>query len=84
MFVTLYVGLGTFRLVSVDNIPDHKMHSEHYHMPKETADAINETKKNGGRVIAVGTTSCRTIESVAKECGKIAGRDHGYFHLSGL
>lgn len=70
VFVTLHVGLGTFRPVSVDNILDHKMHSEHYHMPKETADAINETKKNGGRVIAVGTTSCRTLESVAKKCGK--------------
>ena len=75
VFVTLHVGLGTFRPVSVDNILDHKMHSEHYHMPKETADAINETKKNGGRVIAVGTTSCRTIESVAKKCGKICEDD---------
>lgn len=86
VFVTLHVGLGTFRPVSVDNILDHKMHSEHYHMPKETADAINETKKNGGRVIAVGTTSCRTIESVAKKCGKICEDDDwdGYFHLSGL
>ena len=74
-YVTLHVGLGTFRPVSVDNILDHKMHSEHYHMPKETADAINETKKNGGRVIAVGTTSCRTIESVAKKCGKICEDD---------
>ena len=75
VFVTLHVGLGTFRPVSVDNILDHKMHREHYHMPKETADAINETKKNGGRVIAVGTTSCRTIESVAKKCGKICEDD---------
>ena len=74
-FVTLHVGLGTFRPVSVDNILDHKMHSEHYHMPKETADAINETKKNGGRVIAVGTTSCRTIESVAKKNGMICEDD---------
>ena len=74
-YVTLHVGLGTFRPVSVDNILDHKMHSEHYHMPKETADAINETKKNGGRVIAVGTTSCRTLESVAKKCGKICEDD---------
>ena len=74
VFVTLH-GLGTFRPVSVDNILDHKMHSEHYHMPKETADAINDTKKNGGRVIAVGTTSCRTIESVAKKCGKICEDD---------
>ena len=65
-FVTLHVGLGTFRPVAVDNILEHKMHSEHYYMPKETADIINSTKKAGGRVIAVGTTSCRTIEAVAQ------------------
>lgn len=70
-FVTLHVGLGTFRPVSADTITDHKMHSEHYLMPKDTADLINETKKNGGRVIAVGTTSCRTIESVAQREGCI-------------
>ena len=63
--VTLHVGLGTFRPVKVDDINDHVMHSEHYHLPKETADLINETKKSGGRVIAVGTTSCRTLESAA-------------------
>lgn len=74
-FVTLHVGLGTFRPVSVDSIEDHKMHSEHYHMPKETAELINETKRNGGRVISVGTTSCRTIESVAKKEGKICESD---------
>ena len=64
-YVTLHVGLGTFRPVKAENITEHKMHSEHYHLPKETAELINETKKNGGRVIAVGTTSCRTLESVA-------------------
>ncbi len=69
--VTLHVGLGTFRPVKVDNITDHKMHSEHYYMPKETARLINETKANGKRVIAVGTTSCRTIESVASFYDKI-------------
>ncbi|MGN0478778.1 MAG: tRNA preQ1(34) S-adenosylmethionine ribosyltransferase-isomerase QueA, partial [Hominenteromicrobium sp.] len=74
-FVTLHVGLGTFRPVSADNILDHKMHSEHYHMPKETADAINAAKQRGGRVIAVGTTSCRTIESVASKCGEIREDD---------
>ncbi|MBR5134983.1 MAG: tRNA preQ1(34) S-adenosylmethionine ribosyltransferase-isomerase QueA [Clostridia bacterium] len=63
-FVTLHVGLGTFRPVKVDNIHEHHMHSEHYELPPETAQLINETKKNGGRVIAVGTTSCRTLESV--------------------
>lgn len=68
-YVTLHVGLGTFRPVSVDKITDHKMHSEHYWMPQETADLINETKKSGGRVFSVGTTSCRTIESVAKKEG---------------
>lgn len=70
--VTLHVGLGTFRPVKVDSIEDHKMHSEHYWMPKETADLINETKEKGGRVIAVGTTSCRTLESVATKLGCIA------------
>lgn len=64
-YVTLHVGLGTFRPVKAENITEHKMHSEHYFLPKETAELINETKKNGGRVIAVGTTSCRTLESVA-------------------
>lgn len=74
-FVTLHVGLGTFRPVNVENILDHKMHSEHYHMPKETAEVIRETKRRGGRVIAVGTTSCRTIESVAQKCGEIREDD---------
>lgn len=63
-FVTLHVGLGTFRPVSAENIYEHKMHSEHYYMPAETAKLINETKAKGGRVIGVGTTSCRTVESV--------------------
>ncbi|WP_283607483.1 tRNA preQ1(34) S-adenosylmethionine ribosyltransferase-isomerase QueA [Faecalispora anaeroviscerum] len=70
-YVTLHVGLGTFRPVSADKITDHKMHSEHYWLPQETADLINETKKTGGRVISVGTTSCRTLESVAKKEGCI-------------
>ena len=64
-FVTLHVGLGTFRPVKEENVLDHKMHSEHYYLPQETADLINATKKNGGRVISVGTTTCRTLESVA-------------------
>jgi len=68
-YVTLHVGLGTFRPVKADDITDHKMHSEHYYLPAETADLINRTKKNGGRVIAVGTTSCRTLES----CGRAEG-----------
>ena len=69
--VTLHVGLGTFRPVKEDDVEKHHMHTEHYVLPKETADLINETKKNGGRVIAVGTTSCRTLESVATFNGKI-------------
>lgn len=63
-YVTLHVGLGTFRPVKEDNVLEHKMHSEHYHLPKETADLIKQTKAEGGRVISVGTTSCRTLESV--------------------
>ncbi len=65
-FVTLHVGLGTFRPVKEDDIGDHKMHSEHIFLPQQTADMINETKQNGGRVIAVGTTSCRTLEAVGQ------------------
>lgn len=70
-YVTLHVGLGTFRPVKVEEITDHKMHSEHYEIPKETAQLIKETKENGKRVIAVGTTSCRTLESVATKYGEI-------------
>lgn len=65
--VTLHVGLGTFRPVKAENIEEHKMHSEHYFMPKETAELILKTKREGGRVICVGTTSCRTVESVASQ-----------------
>ncbi len=70
-YVTLHVGLGTFRPVKVDDVTKHKMHSEHYEIPEETAKIINETKQNGGRVIAVGTTTCRTLESVATMYGEI-------------
>ena len=63
-FVTLHVGLGTFRPVKEDEVLKHKMHSEHYHLPKETAELIKKTKAEGGRVIAVGTPSCRTLKSV--------------------
>ena len=68
-YVTLHVGLGTFRPVKEDEITEHEMHSEYCVIPWETADIINETKKNGGRVICVGTTSCRTLESWAAEDG---------------
>ncbi|MGN0458279.1 MAG: tRNA preQ1(34) S-adenosylmethionine ribosyltransferase-isomerase QueA [Eubacterium sp.] len=74
-YVTLHVGLGTFRPVKVDDVTNHKMHSEHYHISRETADLINETKKNGGRVISVGTTSTRTLESVASKNGCICEDD---------
>ncbi|MEG0381255.1 MAG: tRNA preQ1(34) S-adenosylmethionine ribosyltransferase-isomerase QueA, partial [Kurthia sp.] len=65
-FVTLHVGIGTFRPVSVDTIEEHDMHAEFYNLPESTAKIINETKANGGRVIAVGTTSTRTLETVAQ------------------
>ena len=67
--VTLHVGIGTFRPVKVDKIEDHHMHSEHFYIKKEDVDKINETKKNGGRIISVGTTSCRVLESIADENG---------------
>ncbi len=71
-FVTLHVGLGTFRPVKEELITNHYMHSEWYTLPKETADSIVRVKKNGGRVIAVGTTSCRTLEGSFKKLGKTA------------
>ena len=67
--VTLHVGLGTFRPVKVEDVTEHHMHTEFYHVSEEAADIINETKKQGGRVICVGTTSCRTIESAADDQG---------------
>lgn len=70
-FVTLHVGLGTFRPVKAERIEDHEMHSEFCMVPADTAKTINETKRRGGRVIAVGTTSCRTLESFANEDGTI-------------
>ena len=70
-FVTLHVGLGTFRPVKEDEIEDHEMHSEFCIIPQETAEAVNRTKANGGRIIAVGTTSCRTVESFAEPDGSV-------------
>ena len=69
--VTLHVGLGTFRPVKAEEITDHHMHSEFYIVTEEAAELINSTKKNGGRVICVGTTSCRTVESAADENGTV-------------
>lgn len=75
-YVTLHVGLGTFRPVKEDNLQNHHMHSEFYQVTQEAADIINSTKQSGGKVVCVGTTSCRTIESAANEQGKvIAGSD---------
>jgi len=69
-FVTLHVGLGTFRPVKAEEITDHHMHSELCMMSAETAEMLNDTRKNGGRIICVGTTSCRTLESLAKDDGR--------------
>ena len=73
-YLTLHVGLGTFRPVKEEDILDHEMHSEFCIMPEETARIINETKQNGGRVVAVGTTSCRTIESFANDDGSMEAK----------
>ena len=69
--VTLHVGIGTFRPVKEETVEAHEMHTEHYYIKKEDADKINETKKNGKRVIAVGTTSCRVLETIANEDGLV-------------
>ena len=74
-FVTLHVGLGTFRPVKEDVVENHKMHAEHYELSQETADVINRTRERGGRVIAVGTTSCRTLESVGLTDGIVKPAD---------
>ena len=70
-YLTLHVGLGTFRPVSAERIEDHIMHTEYYEISAETAEIINSCRKNGGRIIAVGTTSVRTLETVAEDTGKI-------------
>jgi len=69
--VTLHVGIGTFRPVKVEKIEDHHMHTEHYYIKPEDVEKINKTKQNGGRIISVGTTSCRVLESVANENGEV-------------
>lgn len=74
VFVTLHVGLGTFRPVSSENIEEHEMHAEFYHMSEETAEQLNEVRKNGGRIISVGTTSTRTLETIAnRHNGRFVG-----------
>ncbi|MCQ2450487.1 MAG: tRNA preQ1(34) S-adenosylmethionine ribosyltransferase-isomerase QueA [Clostridia bacterium] len=84
-YVTLHVGLGTFRPVKVDNIEEHHMHTEHYSISRETAQTINDTKAAGGRVICVGTTSCRTVESAMQKFGEIkeCSDDTGIFIYPG-
>lgn len=74
-FITLHVGLGTFRPVKEEDIEEHEMHSEYYRMNKETADKINRAKEGGHRVIAVGTTSCRTLETIGDENGRVSEKD---------
>ncbi|HHW70574.1 MAG TPA: tRNA preQ1(34) S-adenosylmethionine ribosyltransferase-isomerase QueA [Clostridiales bacterium] len=69
--ITLHVGIGTFRPVKTENIEDHHMHSESYYVSEETAEIVNKTREKGGRVIAVGTTSCRTLETIGDRFGKI-------------
>ena len=85
-YVTLHVGLGTFRPVKEENVLEHHMHSEHFQVSRETAELINRTKARGGRIICVGTTSCRTIESAADETGIVHSvqQRHGDLHLPGL
>ena len=73
-YVTLHVGLGTFRPVKVEDVENHKMHSEFFEITKETADVINETKKNGGRIISVGTTSTRVLETVCDDMGYVKAK----------
>src|SRR5699024_1715549 len=70
-YVTLHVGLGTFRPVKVENVKEHHMHSEYYQVSAEAAEKINRAKENGHRVICVGTTSCRTVESASDENGHL-------------
>jgi len=73
--VTLHVGLGTFRPVKVEKIEEHLMHKEHFHISKEVADELNERRRKGGRIIAVGTTSCRVLESVTTDDGEVRAMD---------
>ncbi|MBR7071436.1 MAG: tRNA preQ1(34) S-adenosylmethionine ribosyltransferase-isomerase QueA [Clostridia bacterium] len=84
-FVTLHVGLGTFRPVKTEEITEHHMHTEHYFISQEAADLINQTKREGGRVVCVGTTACRTLESVMQKYGEVraCSEDTGIFIYPG-
>lgn len=77
-FITLHVGLGTFRPVSVDDIDNHDMHAEFYQMTAETAELLNKTKENGGRIVAVGTTSTRTLETIAAQNNGVFKEENGW------
>jgi len=83
--VTLHVGIGTFRPVKVENVEEHNMHTEHYYIKQEDAQKINKAKQNGNRVISIGTTSCRVLESIADENGKVKATegDTGIFIYPG-
>ncbi|MEY8663030.1 tRNA preQ1(34) S-adenosylmethionine ribosyltransferase-isomerase QueA [Ligilactobacillus faecis] len=78
VYLTLHVGLGTFRPVSVDNIEDHKMHSEFYRLSKEAAQTLNEVKQNGGKIVATGTTSIRTLETIGSKFNGEIKADSGW------
>jgi len=80
-FITLHVGLGTFRPVSVENLEEHEMHSEFYQMTEGTAQLLNKVKENGGRIIAVGTTSTRTLETIAKKHGGTFVAESGWTNI---
>ena len=84
--VTLHVGIGTFRPVKEENVEDHEMHTEHFYIKKEDVEKINKAKEEGRRVIAVGTTSCRVLETIADENGfvKETEADTRNFYLSRL
>ncbi|GAA3321140.1 hypothetical protein GCM10020331_035570 [Ectobacillus funiculus] len=86
LFITLHVGLGTFRPVAASAIEEHEMHSEYYHMSEETAALLNRVKQDGGRIITVGTTSTRTLETIASQFGEFRAVSGwtDIFHLSGL
>ncbi|RRD32648.1 tRNA preQ1(34) S-adenosylmethionine ribosyltransferase-isomerase QueA [Streptococcus minor] len=81
VYLTLHVGLGTFRPVSVDNVEEHEMHSEYYQLSQEAADTLNQVKKNGGRVVAVGTTSIRTLETIGNKFDGQLEADSGWTNI---
>ncbi|HEL1583768.1 TPA: tRNA preQ1(34) S-adenosylmethionine ribosyltransferase-isomerase QueA [Streptococcus suis] len=81
VYLTLHVGLGTFRPVSVDNVEEHEMHSEFYHLSAEAAQTLNEVKENGGRIVAVGTTSIRTLETIGNKFDGRLEADSGWTNI---